>query len=461
MKLSLFGRLGLALFASLVLGLGMTGCGGGTIAYLWVLGQQYNAASGFNSQIAGFKVDDYTGNLTAVTHSPFSSEGTNPVSIVVKSGGRFVFVLNQGTPSSTKCPSGVATPCPNAAPWDSSGVAVFSVSGDGALTYQATYQSQGYGPQWLALDSTGSFLYVLDKYSPGCNTTTGTVSGQINDGSGTLICGFDKNVSANTGGTYLQNKDGNGSITSFSIDATTGRLSLVTNSTVLNGSINSPFFEVGGSPFMMKSQGSCLLTVNATDNSISPYTFGSSGQLSFTGSTGNYLISGAKSISSINGSGSYIYLTDNTLNSIIPYSLGTSCTLTPVTGGSVANESGATDPVYTLLDSTSKYLYVLNHAQVVSGSSTQAFSYISAYTVNTTNGQLTPISDAPYTVGSGPVCMVEDPTNQYMYISNFNDGTVTGKHFDPTTGRLLELSRGSTFTATGQSTCLALSGSVD
>ena len=90
MKLSLVGRLSMALFASLALGLGMTACGGGTIGYMWVLGQEYN-------QIAGFKVDQYSGNLTEVPGSPFSSNGSVPVSIVVKSGGRFVYVINQGT----------------------------------------------------------------------------------------------------------------------------------------------------------------------------------------------------------------------------------------------------------------------------------------------------------------------------------------------------------------------------
>ena len=51
MKLSLFGRLTMALLASVALGLGMTACGGGTIGYMWVLGQEYN-------QIGGFKIDD-------------------------------------------------------------------------------------------------------------------------------------------------------------------------------------------------------------------------------------------------------------------------------------------------------------------------------------------------------------------------------------------------------------------
>ncbi len=50
----------MALVATAALGLGMTACGGGTIGYMWVLGTYYN-------QISGFKIDDYTGNLTAIT----------------------------------------------------------------------------------------------------------------------------------------------------------------------------------------------------------------------------------------------------------------------------------------------------------------------------------------------------------------------------------------------------------
>src|ERR1700735_3206676 len=91
MKLSRFGRVSLALVVSVAM-VGMTACGLGTIGFMWVLGTQYN-------QIAGFKIDHNTGNLTASLNSPFPSGGTNPVSIVVKSGGRFVYVINQGTPA--------------------------------------------------------------------------------------------------------------------------------------------------------------------------------------------------------------------------------------------------------------------------------------------------------------------------------------------------------------------------
>ena len=89
MKLSRIGRVSMALVVSVAMGLGMTACGGGTIGYLWVLGTQYN-------QIAGFKIDDFTGNLTTPPGSPFTSGGANPVSLVVKPGGRYLYVINKG-----------------------------------------------------------------------------------------------------------------------------------------------------------------------------------------------------------------------------------------------------------------------------------------------------------------------------------------------------------------------------
>ncbi len=89
MTFSKIGRIVSALVATAALGLGMTACGGGTIGYMWVLGTYYN-------QISGFKIDQYTGNLTVINHSPFSSNGVNPVSVVVKPGGRYIYVVNSG-----------------------------------------------------------------------------------------------------------------------------------------------------------------------------------------------------------------------------------------------------------------------------------------------------------------------------------------------------------------------------
>jgi len=112
-----------------------------------------------------------------------------------------------------------------------------------------------------------------------------------------------------------------------------------------------------------------------------------------------------------------------------------------------------------MIDNSGKYLYVLNYSNTNTVSPVPNSS-ISAYNVSAVNGQLSLIAGSPYTVGSGPVCMVEDTSNQYVYISNHNDGTITGKVIDPTQGTLSNLSRGATFTAAGQASCLVLSGAV-
>jgi len=417
MKLSFFGRMAMALFASLVLGLGMTACGGGTVGYIWVLGQQYN-------QIGGFKVDDYTGNLTQIIGSPFVSNGTAPVSLVIKPGGRYLYVINQGT-------VGTCATCGNTTQSGvGASIAVYAVGGDGVLTFQESYAPQGYIPMWAQFDPTGQYLYVLTKYSPS-QTSGGLWNGP--------------------------NKDGNGAITVFQSDASTGRLSLVTNSQTQVGNVNTPFFEVGPSPLMMKVAGGCVYTVDNT-NQIFPLAI-SGNQLSF--STTGSILTKASTISSINSNGQYVVITDPTADEIYMYTPGSSCSLAATNGGGgYSNSAQGTNPTWSLIDSTGKYLYILNSSSPQSYIGTP-YSTISAFTINQTNQQLQAINTAPFTVGSGPVCMVEDSSNQYFYVSNHNDGSVTGKLLDPATGILSNLSRGATFPAVGNAQCLVLSGTVE
>ena len=404
MKLSWFGRLALALFASLALGLGMSACGGGTIAYLWVLGQQYN-------QIASFKVDDFTGNLTQTPHEPFASQGANPITILVKTGGRFVYVLNQGSADTPTSNSGDA------------GVSVFSVGGDGTLNFLQTYQTQGFQPMWMQFDTTNGFLYVLDKYSPNFKNS------------------------------------GNGSITAFSIDPTTGRLTLVLNTQSVPPNSPAPtYWEVGGNPLQMKQAGTCLYTVNSADQSITPYSLGAGGQL-VTVTTGKIATS-AVNISSINGNGNFVILTDNGNNTILPYSVGANCTLSLTLGGVTNNQPGTSNPTYSFISSNNKFLYVLNQS-TTSTTVNQPFSSITGFLLTNPSLQNSYLTGSPYTVDSGPVCMVGDPTNKYVYVSAHNSGQVTGKLYDANTGALSQLARGSTFTATGLATCMAISGAVD
>ena len=410
MTLSRIGRITRALVASVAVGLGMTACGGGTIGFLWVLGTQYN-------QIVGFKVDNYTGNLTQTVNSPYSSGGSNPVSIAVRTGGRYVYVVNAGTTSST----GVYN--------NDGNVAVFSVGNDGVLTFLQTYSTAGSKPIWAVADGTGSYLYVLDQIAP--------------DGSG------------------------NGDITVFAIDGNTGRLQLVPNQSIRNAQGQQlNYFAVGKKPVRLSyAGGTCLYTLDSGDQTVFPYGVGSSGQLTLEANSTIPL--GTTNATSINASGSNLYVTDagngTVPGTIIPYTSGTNCSLSVVTGGSTSNLPNTANPVYSVTDSKNKFVYVLNQNNTNTNSgSVTTNSSISAFTI-LPSGQLQAIGvpQNPFPVGNGPVCMVEDPSNQYFYISSGLAGTITGKYLNQNTGELTNLARGSTFTGTGLETCLAVSGNVD
>jgi 6-phosphogluconolactonase (cycloisomerase 2 family) len=331
-------------------------------------------------------------------------------------GGDYVFAVNKGTYNANGISNGDGN------------IAVFAVGEDGVLTFQNTYTTAGNSPVWASTNGTGNYLYVLDSQAPDYATT------------------------------------GNGDITVFGIDGSTGRLQLVPNQLIRNAAGQQlNYFEVGKAPTTFRVGGSCLYTLDSGDQTIFPYGLGSNGQLTIE--INSTIPLGTVNATSLNVYGNSIYIPDagsklSSGGAIIPYTPGASCSLSVQADGAVANLPLTADPVYSMTDTKNKFLYVLNHGGT---NPNYASSTISAYVIEAT-GQLQPISDAnnPYPVGSGPVCMVEDPSNQYVYTSNSNDGTVTGKYINQNTGQLSDLTRGSSFPAfAAQATCLEVSGNVD
>lgn len=414
MKLSRIGRASLAIVASLSMGLGMTACGGGTIGFLWIMAGKLTD-NGNGNVVNGMKIDDYTGNLTEMVHSPFSSGGTNPRMAVLKPGGRFLYVLNQGDSSG-----------------DGAGIAEFTVGGDGNLTFQNQFYSQGTLPQWIQIDSTGSYLYALDKVAP---TSTGS---SIPSGCEVATCG---------------------AITVYSIASDTGRLTLVTNNTNKVNNVNLTYYPTGSAPTMLRYLSSGYLLVLNGDETITSYSTATAGQLTLAGNQMEQQVgaTSATQFNSITSGGSYVYLTDAATNTIYSYTVSSGI-MQAVTGGQTANVTSGVTPVWTMTDSRNKYVYVLNQSN---SSATNSYSSISAFTINS-DGRLTAVSgiNNPYPVGSGPVCMLEDPSNKYVYTSNSLDGTVSGFQINQATGELNTLRRGSTFSVVGKPACLVTSGNV-
>jgi len=114
--------------------------------------------------------------------------------------------------------------------------------------------------------------------------------------------------------------------------------------------------------------------------------------------------------------------------------VGTNGALNSLVGGAVADDPTETYPLFVIAESKGKYLYVANEA----GYGINNGAGLVAYTIDPTSSQLTEDPGSPFPAGTGaePSCLLEDPSNQYIYTANAGDSTVTGNLLDPNSGVL-------------------------
>ena len=227
---------------------------------------------------------------------PISSGGANPGRAVLLTGGRFIYVLNQGVNA-----EGGST-CTSADPCTKSNITQFAIGGNGILSSQETFFTQGLNPFRIFADTAGNYLYVLDHDSPATistpanpvssSTTNPNPSCGLTLGAGVISCG---------------------DITVFQINPTTGRLTLVVNSQVTSASGSAlPYFPVPANPIDFALATGFVLTVSGTPttgDAVFPYTYNSStGQLTVNQNSSQPLnIFNATAIVST----TYVYVLDN------------------------------------------------------------------------------------------------------------------------------------------------------
>jgi hypothetical protein len=414
MKFRKFGKALLMTAISAAAVFGVTSCVQSySVGYIYVTGTQ-TASTGGAGVISGYKIDHNTGNLVAIPGLPVSSGGANPGRFVLLSGGRFLYVLNQGT-TSDGGPCSPTDVCSNA------NIVQFAIGGKGVLTPQQTFYTQGHNPFRLLADASGTHLFVLDHDAPdstGCALVFGT---------GTTRCG---------------------DITVFQVDSSTGRLSYVLNSQVTAAS-GSPltYFPVPADPIDFTISASTVLTLSGTTaagDSVFPYAYNASnGQLSVNQNSSQPL--GMHNATAIVVASSVVYVLDNGVNTngthgqIFAYSSGSNGALQAQANGYYADDPTLSNPNYVLAANNGKWLYVLNQGDNTNTTNTQ--SGIAGFTINQPF-QLSPIANGGQTAGTGagPQCILEDPSNQFIYTANFNDSTVTGLSIDENQGNLRALS---------------------
>lgn len=414
-----------------------------TVGFIYVTGTVTAQSTG-NGIISGYKIDHNTGFLSPIHGLPVSSGGANPGRAVLVNGSRFVYVLNQGVNSSGGATCTTADPCQN------SNITQFAVGGNGVLTPQQTFYTQGINPFRLISDNSGNFLMVLDHDAPSSTAC------QLALGSTVTACG---------------------DITIFQINPTTGRLTLVVNAQVTSaGGSPLTYFPVPANPIDFVLDSGYVLTLTgtpATGDSVFPYTYsGTTGQLTLSQNSAQPLnIKQATAIVSTSGA---LYVLDNepvTIpdggtftadtypSQILPFSVGTNGALSAKTGGIIPGAPTLANPVYLLVEHTNKFVYVANQGNNVQGQN--ANSGVGGYNIYTTPSyQLSFLNPAEYTFGSGsgPQCIVEDPSNQFIYTANFVDSTITGRAVDPVGGILRPLKVSSSYKLQGQANWCLVDG---
>ncbi len=131
-----------------------------------------------------------------------------------------------------------------------------------------------------------------------------------------------------------------------------------------------------------------------------------------------------------NPTGQFLYVS-NQDGSISAYTIdGGSGALTPVEGSPFPSQTGA---AWLAVDPSGRFLYVANCGTLGCGSGAGG---VSAYTIDSGTGALTPIAGSPFPAGMIPVGVAIDPAGKFVYVVNHGSDNTSGFAIDQATGAL-------------------------
>jgi 6-phosphogluconolactonase len=403
MKLKRIGQATLAIAASLGLWAGIAACNpGDTIDYLFVTSD--NSTASCQGQISSYHVNSYSGALTKVTGSPFCSQGSNPVAEAATPNQQFLYVANRGSNS----------------------IAQFSIATNGQLAFGHSYTTPGSEPAAMAINSTGTLLFVVDFYQAAYSDTA--------PGPGALIV-----YPINSDGT-LGTPVGSGGSSFTALQCFPSGVSVTANGNYV--------YVTNTNSYVVTTTPPTTATAPATPSScpaggtISGFAVGSGGAL--TAIAGSPFLAGSTPTGiATDPTSRFLYATDSVQNELIAYEIQTAGVLYPLPNGPF---QAGTFPVNVVVDPRGEYIYVTDYNT----------STISEFTLTQSTG--TPSQGASATFGTAapsPTCILVDPAlGQYVYTSDFTGAYVTGAQLNPNTGALTGI-QDSPYPADGTPTCVA------
>ena len=461
-----------ALAGMCALSLLLLNCGSSSSRPSGVLYVLTQGSNGYGNNISSFTMDYNNGELSLVNSDastcPTAASVTDPqpcglpLNILLDPAGANAFVLNQGAP-----------PCPTCSPASNNPLAPsiypYTVNSDGSLSNPGTAVTWScptanespcnYSDTAVAMtrDASGQFLFVIDygSYpSPGYPTPSPT-----NPSCPHVPTGPD---------------DVCPSISVFAMKPGSTTLTLTSGSpfylSKIPSALSSIIFTPPGSStpqeLLVVTNNQDICTANCvlpphSDNTVSVYSVGSSGVLTET-LYSPYIVAAINPISvqavytnltGENAGGLFVYVGNQDANGGHLYPFQVCTVLSDFCSAAQVSENFmsplatcpqpscdilptgvGSNPIAMLVDPTNNFLYV------VSGISSQVYGF----KINLGAGTLTPLAPASQPTGSLPVSMTMHPsvyvdgkyTGQFLYTSNSGAGNITGWTLSTTTGAM-------------------------
>jgi 6-phosphogluconolactonase len=215
-----------------------------------------------------------------------------------------------------------------------------------------------------------------------------------------------------------------GQINVYAVDSQSGALR-VGGAAVSSGG-------VGPVAMVVTSDYANLYVANQGNNSVVHFAIASNGVLT---SKDTVTVSSTPVYLAVNNAGTYLYLVSGTSSaSLTEYSLGTGGTIGSAVSQLTLTVPGfATDTlvptgVTVLLNNNAVYLTAYDQSAYNPGGTTTSTAnpgWVFGYTVGS-GGALTPASGSPWRAGVKPTAVAADPTNRFVYVTDFASNQLIG-----------------------------------
>ena len=293
--------------------------------YIYVANQATDA-------IAGFSLT--TGKLAALSGSPYTL-GVPPSAMATTPSGSLLYVA-----AST------------------GSVAVYTIASTGVLTLgnNGAAVAQTFSPTYMAVDTTGSWLFLVSNTSPQIleyqiNPSTGVLTAPTPP-TYTLTGGNPTQIYVTPNNQYVYIGLGTGGVDVFTLNSSTGALSNRQHLNSLNPSLNADnaIGSDANSKFLFVGE-------TGTGGGIRVFTIGNGGGL--TEIKGSPFSSGlGPSAIAMDPTNAFVYVASKTAGTIAGYTLGSTGTLTQLSASPFA---AGTSPIALSLDATRQYLAVASN----------------------------------------------------------------------------------------------------